>query len=73
MNTLEVPQVSVEALAARLKSDEPFVLLDVRENWEVKRAAIHDHRLQVAPMSRLPKPMTPKCTFCAISAPGASR
>jgi rhodanese-related sulfurtransferase len=53
MNTLEVPQVSVEALAARLKSDEPFVLLDVRENWEVKRAAIHDHRLQVAPMSRL--------------------
>jgi LmbE family N-acetylglucosaminyl deacetylase len=66
MNTLEVPQVSVEALAARLKSDEPFVLLDVRENWEVKRAAIHDHRLQVAPMSR-------KCTFCAISAPGASR
>jgi rhodanese-related sulfurtransferase len=53
MAGLEVPQISVEALAARLKSDEPFVLLDVRESWEVQRAAIRDRRLRVAPMSRL--------------------
>jgi rhodanese-related sulfurtransferase len=53
MHNPEVPQISVEALAARLKSESPFVLLDVRENWEVKRAAIRDRRLQVTPMSRL--------------------
>jgi rhodanese-related sulfurtransferase len=48
-----VPQISVEALAARLRSRDSFVLLDVRENWELKRAAIKDSRLQVKPMSQL--------------------
>ncbi|MFN2119105.1 MAG: rhodanese-like domain-containing protein [Anaerolineales bacterium] len=48
-----VPQISVESLAARLKSPEPFVLLDVREDWELNRAAIRDSRLQVKPLSRL--------------------
>jgi rhodanese-related sulfurtransferase len=47
------PQISVEALATRLESRDAFVLLDVRENWEVKRAAIKDPRLQVKPMSQL--------------------
>jgi rhodanese-related sulfurtransferase len=53
MRRLEVPQISVEALAARLTSSDPFTVLDVRENWEVKRAAIQDPRLKVKPMSQL--------------------
>jgi rhodanese-related sulfurtransferase len=53
MHRREVPQITVEALAARLTSRDSFVLLDVRENWEVKRAAIRDSRLQVKPMSQL--------------------
>ena len=53
MRRLEVPQISVDALAARLHSQDPFVLLDVRENWELQRAAIKDPRLQRKPMSQL--------------------
>jgi rhodanese-related sulfurtransferase len=48
-----VPQISVETLATRLTSGDSFVLLDVRENWELRRAAIKDSRLQVKPMSQL--------------------
>ena len=52
-----VPQISVEALAARLTSSDPFILLDVRENWELKRAAIRDSRLQA---------QTPWCSIQAV-------
>jgi rhodanese-related sulfurtransferase len=36
-----------------LGSDESFVLLDVREAWELDQAMIVDNRLKVVPMSRL--------------------
>jgi rhodanese-related sulfurtransferase len=47
------PQISVEELARRLTSSDPFVLLDVRETWELQRAAIQDARLEVRPLSEL--------------------
>ena len=47
------PQVSVEELARRLKSSDAFVLLDVRETWELQRAAIQDVRVEVRPLSEL--------------------
>jgi rhodanese-related sulfurtransferase len=49
------PQISVEELARRLKSNDAFVLLDVRETWELQRAAIQDARLEVRPLSELAK------------------
>ena len=49
----EIPEVDVQELGRRLKSDARFVLLDVREIWEVERASITDSRLIVLPMSRL--------------------
>ena len=36
-----------------MQSDESFVLLDVREAWELDYALINDSRLKVAPLSRL--------------------
>jgi rhodanese-related sulfurtransferase len=45
--------MSVEELARRLKSSDAFVLLDVRETWELRRAAIRDVRLEVRPLSEL--------------------
>jgi rhodanese-related sulfurtransferase len=54
-----VPQITVEALAARLASRDPFILLDVRENWELQRAAIKDARLRVRPMSQLSREGVP--------------
>lgn len=46
-------EITVTELAEKLKSEEKFVLLDVRETWELDQAKIEDSRLEVTPMSRL--------------------
>ena len=48
-----LPEITVTALGEKLKSDEKFILLDVRELSELDRAKVTDSRLQVMPMSRL--------------------
>ncbi|MBI5351091.1 MAG: hypothetical protein HZB50_00470 [Chloroflexi bacterium] len=47
------PEITVTELGEKLKSDEKFILLDVRELSELEYAKITDSRLQVTPMSRL--------------------
>ena len=47
------PEITVTQLAEKLKTDEKFVLLDVRELSELAQAKIEDSRLEVAPTSRL--------------------
>ena len=47
------PEITVTDLATKLKSDEQFILLDVREPVELGYAKIEDDRLQVAPISLL--------------------
>jgi len=47
------PEITVIELGEKLKSDEKFVLLDVRELTELNQAKITDVRLEVVPMSRL--------------------
>ena len=47
------PEISVTELADKLKSEEKFVLLDVRELDELDFAKIEDARLEVTPMSSL--------------------
>ena len=49
------PEIDVRALAGKLRSNEDFILLDVRELFELERAKITDNRLEVTPMSRLSK------------------
>ena len=53
MSSMEIPEINVHELARKLQSDESFVLLDVREAWELDYALINDSRLKVTPMSRL--------------------
>jgi len=48
-----VPEITVTELAEKLKSQDTFILLDVREPHELTYAKITDGRLEVAPMSRL--------------------
>jgi rhodanese-related sulfurtransferase len=48
-----VPEIDVQELAQKLSGDDNFVLLDVREAWELDYALINDSRLKIAPMSRL--------------------
>ena len=47
------PEITVAELSEKLKSEEKFILLDVRELDELERAKITDSRLEVKPMSRL--------------------
>ncbi len=48
-----IPEITVEELSKKLKSQDQFILLDVRELSELEYARITDARLEVAPMSRL--------------------
>jgi len=47
------PEISVTELGEKLKTDEKFILLDVREQPELSEARIEDSRLEVTPMSRM--------------------
>jgi rhodanese-related sulfurtransferase len=53
MSVSTIPEVDVYELARKLKSGASFVLLDVREAWELDYAMIVDSRLKVVPTSRL--------------------
>jgi rhodanese-related sulfurtransferase len=48
-----IPEITTTDLAEKLKSEDKFILLDVREPKELAFAKIEDSRLEVAPMSRL--------------------
>ena len=50
---MSTPEINVQDLEGMLKSEEDFVLLDVREPWELARASWDDARLRLAPMSEL--------------------
>lgn len=48
-----IPEITVTDLAEKLKSEDVFILLDVRELNELNYAKLTDARLAVTPMSRL--------------------
>ena len=48
-----VPEITVTKLAEKLKSQDTFILLDVRELNELEYARITDSRVEVTPMSQL--------------------
>jgi rhodanese-related sulfurtransferase len=47
------PEITVTELSEKLKSEDKFILLDVRELDELNYAELTDSRLEVTPMSRL--------------------
>lgn len=48
-----IPETTPQALAAKLSADSNFILLDVREMWELNLARLDDRRLLTLPLSRL--------------------
>ena len=50
---MNIPEISAQDLAEMLMSHNDFILLDVREPWEVAQATWDDARLRFAPMSQL--------------------
>jgi rhodanese-related sulfurtransferase len=49
----KIPEITVAELAQKLRSQEKFVLLDVRELSELNYAKITDDRVEVCETSRL--------------------
>jgi rhodanese-related sulfurtransferase len=50
---MEIPIISPLELAEKLKLDADFILLDVREHWELEYARFEDQRLIILPLSLL--------------------
>ena len=50
-NPFGAPEVTVQEVKQKLDAGEPVVLLDVREQAELQRAAIRDPRVAVVPLS----------------------
>ena len=48
-----VPEISVQETARKLNDGEKFILLDVREAWELERARMPGKQVVHAPMSQL--------------------
>jgi rhodanese-related sulfurtransferase len=48
-----IPEITTTELSEKMKSEEKFILLDVRELSELGYAKLTDSRLEVAPMSGL--------------------
>jgi rhodanese-related sulfurtransferase len=48
-----LPEITVTELSEKLKSDDKFILLDVREPHELNYAKLTDSRLETTPLSWL--------------------
>jgi len=68
---MNIPEISPQDLAAKLRSDENFPLLDVRETWELEQARLDDPRLVVLPLSLLARERTSALTEAIATDPEA--
>ncbi|HET9589807.1 MAG TPA: rhodanese-like domain-containing protein [Anaerolineales bacterium] len=62
-----IPEITVNDLSEKLKSEDAFILLDVREPMELDAAKITDSRLEVTPLSRLAREGTNALSAAAQS------
>ena len=62
-----LPEITVTELSEKLKSEDQFILLDVREPHELDYAKLSDRRLEVTPMSRLAREGTQALSDAAKS------
>ena len=62
-----IPEITVTELSEKLKTQDKFILLDVREPHELNLAKLVDSRLEVTPMSRLAREGTGALTESAAA------
>ena len=62
-----LPEITVTELSEKLKSEDQFILLDVREPHELNFARMSDRRLEVTPLSRLAREGTKALSVSAQS------
>jgi rhodanese-related sulfurtransferase len=52
-NLTDIPEISVQETARKLRDGEIFIILDVREAWELERARLLVEQVIHSPMSQL--------------------
>ena len=52
-NPYGAPEISVHDVAAKLETQEPFVLIDVREPYELQSATLPPGTFELVPLSEL--------------------
>ncbi|MGE5462792.1 MAG: rhodanese-like domain-containing protein [Syntrophothermus sp.] len=62
-----LPEITVTDLSEKLKSEDAFILLDVREPHELGYAKLTDRRMEATPMSRLAREGTKALSEAAQS------
>jgi len=50
---MNIPEITVQALNIKISSEHHFIILDVREKWEVEKVSLKDNRVIILPMSQL--------------------
>ena len=53
MNPTDVPEIDVQTLAQKITAGEKFIIVDVRETWEVETVSLPDPRVVVVPLGRI--------------------
>lgn len=50
---MNIPNITVQEFNNRINTDHKFIVLDVREQWEVEKFSLKDNRVIILPMSQL--------------------
>jgi len=50
---MDIPHITVQTFSDKMNSEHQFIILDIREQWEVEKASLNDERVIVLPMSQL--------------------
>lgn len=50
---MHIPHITVQAFSNKINSEHQFIILDIREHWEIEKASINDDRVVILPMTQL--------------------
>ena len=50
---MNIPYITVQTFNDKINSEHKFIILDIREQWEIEKASINDDRVIILPMSKL--------------------
>ena len=50
---MDIPEITVQTLNDKLKTEEKFIILDIREYWEIEKVNLKDDCVIDLPMSQI--------------------
>jgi len=50
---MDIPEITVQTLNDKMKTEEQFIILDIREFWEIDKVSLKNDRVIDLPMSQI--------------------